>query len=131
MLDFVPFAGARWQVVHDDVDAQFIGEALQFAFPQPHPRAIAAAAVRGDGQPRGARIANPTDIMPPTADCLHRERRCIAAHANADPACIACEVVDAIRHGTTEFLDQEVMHPDGFGFTLRTPCTAGILEVAD
>ena len=34
-------------------------------------------------------------------------------------------------HGTAEFLDQEVMHPDRLGFALRTPCAAGILEVAD
>jgi hypothetical protein len=121
----VPFAGARWQVMHDEVDAQFIGKALEFAFPQPHPRAMAAAAIRSDGQPLGARIANPADIMPPTADCLHRERRGIAAHANTDPAGVACGLVDAIRHGTAEFLDQEVMH---LGFALRTPCAAGILE---
>ena len=62
MLDLVPFAGARWQVMHDDVDAQFIGKALEFAFPQPYPRAIAAAAIRSDGQMLGARIANPADV---------------------------------------------------------------------
>ena len=44
---------------------------------------------------------------------------------------LACEVVDAIRHGPAEFLDQEVMHPDFLGFAPRAPCPAGILEVAD
>jgi len=103
MLDLVPFAGARWQVMHADVGAQFIGKALKFAFPQPHPRTTAAAAIRSDGQPLGARIANPADIMPSTTDCLHRERRGVAAHADTDPAGVGGKVVDAIRHDTAEF----------------------------
>jgi len=29
---------------------------------------------------------------------------------------MGCEVVDAIRHGAAEFLDQEIMDPDFQGF---------------
>src|SRR6266436_8401534 len=42
VLDFVPLAGAGRQVADRDVEAEFVGQLLQFAFPQPHPRAVAA-----------------------------------------------------------------------------------------
>ena len=48
MLDFVPLAGAGRQVADHDVEAELVGQLLQFAFPQPHPRAVAAASVGGD-----------------------------------------------------------------------------------
>src|SRR5271168_4989592 len=44
VLDFVPLAGPGRQVADRDVDAEFVSQLLQFAFPQPDPRAIAAAA---------------------------------------------------------------------------------------
>ena len=51
MLDFVPFAGAGRQMADHDVEAEFVGQFPQFAFPQPDPRAVAAAAIGGDQQP--------------------------------------------------------------------------------
>jgi hypothetical protein len=48
VLDFVPLAGAGRQVADHNVEAEFVGQLLKFAFPQPHPRAVAAAAVGGD-----------------------------------------------------------------------------------
>ena len=68
VLDFVPLAGAGGQVADHDVEAQFIGQFLQFAFPQPHVRAIAAAPIGGDQQAAGVRITRPTDLEPPLAD---------------------------------------------------------------
>jgi len=35
VLDLVPLAGARRQVMHHDIDAEFRGQALQFDLPQP------------------------------------------------------------------------------------------------
>jgi hypothetical protein len=46
--DKLCLAGAGWQVADHDVDAEFVGQLLEFAFPQPHPRAVAAAAIGGD-----------------------------------------------------------------------------------
>src|ERR1700716_549041 len=51
VLDFVPLAGAGRQVADHDVEAEFVGQLLQFAFPQPDPRAVAAAAIGGGQQP--------------------------------------------------------------------------------
>jgi hypothetical protein len=58
VLDFVPLAGAGWQMADHNVEAEFLGQFLQFAFPQADPRAVAAAApgfrrgrLSGDQQP--------------------------------------------------------------------------------
>ena len=42
MLDLVPLAGAGRQVVNLDLDADLVGEALEFAFPQANSGAVAA-----------------------------------------------------------------------------------------
>ena len=43
VLDFVPLAGAGRPVADHDIDAEFVGQFLKFAFPQPDPRAVAGA----------------------------------------------------------------------------------------
>jgi len=50
VLDFIPLAGAGRRVADDDVKAEFVGQLLEFAFPQLDPRAIAAPAIGGDQQ---------------------------------------------------------------------------------
>ena len=60
MLNFVPLAGAGRQVADHDVDAEFVGQFLKFAFPQPHPRAVAAAAIGGDQQSARVGVTRPT-----------------------------------------------------------------------
>jgi hypothetical protein len=59
VLDFVPLAGAGRQVVDHDIEAEFVGQLLKFAFPQPHPRAVAAATIGGDQQPGGVGVTRP------------------------------------------------------------------------
>ena len=51
--------------------------------------------------------------------------------ADADPAGILADVVDAVRHGAAELFDEEVVHPHRLGRTLGSPFAAGVLEVAD
>ena len=75
VLDFVPLAGARWQVADHNVEAELIGQFLQFAFPQPDPRAVAAAAIGGDQQPGCVRVTCPPQVEPPLADAVDREGR--------------------------------------------------------
>src|SRR5258708_14158976 len=70
VLDFVPLAGAGRQVVDHDVEAEFVGQLLQFAFPQPYPRTVAAAAVGGDQQSGGVGVARPPDGLPPPAGAV-------------------------------------------------------------
>src|ERR1700726_1102211 len=79
VLDFVPLAGAGRQVADRDVDAELVGQLLQFAFPQPHPRPVAVAApglrrgrLGGDEQTACLGITRPTDGKPSLADAVHR-----------------------------------------------------------
>jgi hypothetical protein len=60
-------------VGHRHGEAGFIGEALQFAFPQADPGAVAAAAVGGDDEAAGFGIARATEPLPPAADALDGE----------------------------------------------------------
>src|SRR5207245_3011905 len=68
------------QVADQDVKAELVGQLLEFTFPQPHPRAVAAAApslrwgrLGGDQQSGGVGIARPTDGLPPMADAVDRK----------------------------------------------------------
>src|SRR5580700_6677968 len=70
VLDLVPLAGARRQVADRDVEAELVGQILEFAFPQPHPRAVAAPAIGGDQQSGCLGIARPTDGERPLADAI-------------------------------------------------------------
>ena len=82
-------------------------------------------------QPRGPWIANAAELLPPAADGVHSETGGVAVHADADPAGIGREVVDAVWRGPAKFLDQEVMHPHFLGLASRAPCLTGVLKIAD
>ena len=56
VFDLVPFAGARRKMADGDAQCGFIGELLQFQFPQPHTGATASAAVSGNRQAGGLRV---------------------------------------------------------------------------
>ena len=57
MVDFAPLADAGRQVADHGVEAEFVGQLLQLALPQPDPLAIAAAAIGGDQQPGRVGVA--------------------------------------------------------------------------
>src|SRR6266700_5587119 len=69
-LAFVPLAGARREVADHDVESELVSQLLQLAFPQPHPRAVAAASVGGDQHAGRFGIACPTNGEPPLADAI-------------------------------------------------------------
>src|SRR4051794_15224224 len=54
VLPFVLFTRTRREVVNGDVESHLVGKTLELKLPQPRARAIAAAAIGGDGQPGGA-----------------------------------------------------------------------------
>ncbi len=47
MFDFVPFTGARWQVMNVNDQAGLIGQGLEFPLSQPEAADIAAARIGG------------------------------------------------------------------------------------
>src|SRR5216684_4501163 len=124
-------AGAGRQVVDHDVEAEFVGQLLQFAFPQPYPRAVAAPAVGGDQQSGGVGVARPPDGLPPLADAVHREGGRIMVNADTDPSGIRGQVIDPVRHRAAELLDQEVMDPDLFRVALGPIFAPVVTEIPD
>src|SRR6266436_3776536 len=108
------------------VVAEIVGQLLEFAFPQPHPRAVAAASpglrrgrLGGDQQPGGVGIACPTDGLPPLADAIDGKGGRVMVNADTHPTRIGSEVIDPVRHRAAELLDQEVMDPNRFRVALR------------
>src|SRR5262249_16483913 len=55
----------------------------------------------------------------------------VMVDANTDPAGVAGDVIDAIRHGTAQFGDLEVVHTHRLGIAFATQLATGVLEVAD
>src|SRR6202142_1001654 len=108
-----------------------MGEALQFKFPQSHPRAVRSAAIGGDHQAARERIANMADVLPPSADRLNREGRRVVVDPDADPARVGGEIINSVRHGAAELLDQEIVHAHFLRVALLAPLAAGVLEIAD
>src|SRR6202041_188305 len=131
MLDLVPLAGSRREMMDLDGYAQLIGQALQFELPQSHARTVRSAAVGGDDQPTRERVANLADLSPPTADRLNRESRGVVVDADGDPTRVGRQIIDSIGHSAAEFLDQEVVHAHFFRIASRTPFAAGVLEISD
>src|ERR1700723_2374830 len=131
MLDLVPLAGSRREMMDLDGYAQLIGQALQFELPQSRARAVRAAAVGGDDQPTRERVANLADLSPPTADRLNRESRGVVVDADGDPTRVGRQIIDSIGHSAAEFLDQEVVHAHFLRIASRTPFAAGVLEISD
>src|SRR6516165_8744699 len=91
VLDFVPLAGAGGQVADHDVEAEFVGQFLQFTFPQPHSRAVAAAPIGGDQQPGRVGVTRAPEVEPPPADAVDREGGRVMVDADAHPAGICGE----------------------------------------
>src|SRR4029077_13232274 len=60
VLDFVPLAGAGRQVVDHDIEVELLAYFLRSPFPQPPPRAVAAAPIGSDQQSGGVGITRPT-----------------------------------------------------------------------
>ena len=112
MLDLVPLAGAGRQVADRDGQLEFVGQLLQLDLPQPHAIAVAAAAVGGDHQPLGVGIALLAHRPPPAADRVDGEAGGVVIDADADPADIVGDVVDAVRHGAAQLGIDEVVNVD-------------------
>ena len=47
------------------------------------------------------------------------------------PPVFAAQIINSIRHGAAEVLDQEIMHAHLFRIALSAPFAAGVLEIAD
>jgi len=112
VLDLVPFRCALWIMMDVDREAGLIGELVQLQLPQPHTRAIGAAAIGGDGHLAHVGIPPASHAIEPGADRCNSEGGRIGGNADADPALISTDVIDAIGERLAEGLVFEVMYLD-------------------
>lgn len=81
-------------------------------------RAVATGTIGGNEQSVAVGIVRTSHRLPPAPDRIHSEAGGVVIDANADPAGVACNVVDSAWHGVTKFGDLKVMHTHCFGLPL-------------
>src|SRR5262245_48285467 len=131
MLYSVPLGRARRIVVDVERQLRRIGKPLQLDLPQPHARAVGAAAVGRDGQLLRSWIALAPHALQPAADRRHGELGGVGRDAEADEAGVGSDVVDAIGHHLAQRLVLEVVHVDADRLALGAVVGAAVPEVAD
>lgn len=131
MLDLVPLAGARREVQDGDRESGSVGETLELPLPEPDSWSVAAAGVGRDEELVDVRITGVSHVAPPTADGVDGEAGGVMRDAHADPALVACEIVNPVGDRFAQFRNQEVVYSDPFGASLRPPFAAWVLEVPD
>ena len=104
---------------------------LQLDLPEPHPGAVAAAAIGGDQQAFGLGVAFAAHASPPAADAFDGEAGGVMIDADADPAFIGGNVVDAVGNSFAVGLDHEVVDTHLLGLALGAQFTPGVLEVVN
>ena len=100
MLNFVPLAGARWEMADHDGEVQFVGQSLEFPFPQTQAGAIASTRVCRNQQPSGLGVGFPPFRFPPRPDGGHGKGRRVVVGANIDEPSVSRQFVNAVRVGT-------------------------------
>ena len=129
VLDFIPLAGAGWQMSGGDGEAGFVREALQFAFPEADPGAVAAAAVGGDVEAFGRGIADLSQQLPPAADALDRKGGRVGIDADIDPALVGRDIVDAVGRHLAQASSSKSWTRTGSGSPLRCRSRPAFLKL--
>ena len=91
---------------------------------------VAAAAVGRDHEALGLGVTLLSHRPPPSADRIDREAGGVVVRADADPADIVGDVVDAVRHGAAQLAIDEIMNIDAFRCSFGLPFPAVVLEIA-
>ena len=120
--------GGKWQT---DREMCFVGQRLQLGLPEAGAVAVGAAAVGGDRQAGGGRVAARAELEPPAADRLNGELGGVIVDSDVDPADIVGDVVDTVGGGLAQFGVAEVVGAYLLGLALATQLAPGVLEVAD
>ena len=109
MFDFVPFARAGWRVTHFDEHPRFIGQPLQFKFPQPTPCRVTPAAIGSNQEALARFVIVLSQLRPPQANGRHREFCRVMTDPNRDDGFIAVNIVDAVRHDFAFLLIEKIV----------------------
>ncbi|MEZ6060400.1 MAG: hypothetical protein R3C19_08570 [Planctomycetaceae bacterium] len=103
MLDPVPFAGSRRIVADFESHAGFVGETLEFEFPQSAAGAVAAAAVSGDQQASCARVSFASELLPPAPNAGDGKLSGVVTDPHQNACLAGSNVVYAAGNGFSFF----------------------------
>lgn len=111
------------------VQARPCGHGSDFGLTGPGAVAVGPACVRGDQQPAGGRTVVPAPRPPPAANRGDCEHGGVVIDAGTDPAGVRSDAMDPVRDRLARSLPvQEVVRPDQYRLTGRSPLTAGFLR---
>src|SRR5437588_7717302 len=127
----ISLRGAGREVAADDLKAGLVGEALDLEFPQPGTGAVGSAAVGGNRQCGGVRIALFAELRPPVEDRVHGKRGRVARDPDRDPTFVGDQVIDAVGDRVPELLVLEVVGADLNRLAFRLEFASDGLEIAD
>ena len=127
-----------------DGETYLIGKLLKFYPPQPHARTLAAryrtarylsalrtAAIGGDRRLAGIRITLAAHSLQPLPDRSHGERGGIVRNANADPALVGGDIVNAIGRNLAKVFVLEIVDVHTLRPALGPVIAAAIPESAN
>ena len=114
-----------------DAETCLIGKLLKFYPPQPHARPIRTAAIGGDRQLAGIRITLAAHSLQPLPDRSHGERGGIVRNANAYPALVGGDIVNAIGHNLAKVFVLEIVDVHTLRSALGPVIAAAISEIAN
>lgn len=129
MFDGIPFRGPAWKMSHGDRDPGFVGEALQFAFPEPRTAAVAAAAVGQDQQPALTGKRGLTVLLPPVADRVDGELGRIGTRSHPDVPAVVGHIVNSVGDGPALGIAGEIVGQHDV--RLSAVALPAVLEITD
>jgi len=118
-------------VADADRQAGLVGELLQLELPEAGTVPVAATAVGGDLQQRGAGVAVVAEVLPPGADRGDGQLRGLGGDPDVDVAFVGGDVVDTERDRLARGVAGEVVGQRPRGLALGAPLAASVLELAD
>ena len=131
VFNLIPFAGAWWEMAQMERQASFIGEFLQFEFPEPIAVAIAAATIGGNQQMFTTTILGLSQLLPPTSNRFNGKLCGIMVNPHVHPRLILAQVIDAIGNRFALGFIGKIVGFDRRRLSLGLPFLPTIFELTD
>ncbi len=135
MFYLVPLARTGWEVANGDAKAEFCRELLKRHLPCSRSVPVAAATVCGDQQLLGIGVRSAAHVQPPCTDGLNGKRRRVVVNANAYPAVVPRQIVDAVWDRLAAELAHvvvpKIVYLDSLRLTSWPPLASRVLEFSD
>src|SRR5258708_4896640 len=131
VLDLVPFAGSRRIKSDGDGELLFIGEFLQFLFPEAISNPVGATTICGNEQSFFVGIERLSPLLPPPSDALDGKFCRVVINADIDKTLIMDQIVDSIRNSFAISKGKKIVDIHFRFFPFGLPFGSIVLEIAN